>query len=118
MGTMDVATIPLSHAQRGLLSEIAGESTPVRAADAAALVDRVAALVRARALHDRDSRALLERLEALARDLRARPHAPEVRAAVWSAVEGLTHRPWGIAAPGAIDRLVVAGVIADGLAPA
>ena len=77
---------------------------------------RVAILVRHRCVRDRDSDALLLRVEASARRSRAIPAMPGTRASLWSAVESITRRPWGPGAPGAIDRLVVAGAIADELA--
>ncbi len=113
---MLATAIPLSHAQRALLAEVAGAEEHELAAHAARLVERVAVLVRCRALRDRDSADLLARLEGLAAALRTAPGTAHVRAAVWSAVEGVTRRPWGIGATGAIDRLVVAGAIADALA--
>jgi hypothetical protein len=50
--------------------------------------------------------------ELVVEDLRS----DEARAAIWSLVEELTRWPWGPAAYGAIDRLVVAGAIIDELA--
>lgn len=112
---MRATAIPLSHAQRALLAEAVDQDEAALLRHAADLAGRVVLLVRHRAVHDRDSAALLLRVEGLAAALSAGPADPAVRAAIWSLVEGLTHRPWGIGAQGAIDRLVVAGVIADAL---
>jgi hypothetical protein len=106
----------LTRAQRDLYDEAAGREPDALAAHAAALVRRVVVLVRHRCVRDRDSRLLLARMERLSVQIACDPGDPSTRAALWSAVESISCRPWGPGAPGAIDRLVVAGAIADALA--
>ena len=76
----------------------------------------VVILVRHRCVRDRDSTALLRRVEELSVLIACDPRDPVTRTSIWSTVESITRRPWGPGAPGAIDRLVVAGAIADALA--
>jgi hypothetical protein len=108
--------LELTRAQRELYAEAGGADPDVLAAHAAALVRRVGILVRHRCVRDRDSHALLARVERLSASVAADPRDPWTRASLWSTVESITRRPWGPGAPGAIDRLVVAGAIADALA--
>ena len=114
---MQAATdLLLTRAQRDLYCEAAGDAPDDLERFAEQLALRVVILIRQRCVHGRDSPETLakaERVHALvARD----PRSAEARAAIWSLVEWLTRWPWGPAAPGAIDRLVVAGAIADRLA--
>ena len=106
----------LTRAQRDLYAEAGGGDPEQLAAHAVALVRRVVILVRHRCVRDRDSTALLQRVEELSTRIACDPRDPVTRASIWSTVESITRRPWGPGAPGAIDRLVVAGAIADGLA--
>jgi hypothetical protein len=106
----------LTRAQRDLYDEAAGVDPDLLAAHAAALVRRVVILVRHRCVRDRDSRRLLAHVERLSVAFARDPRDAATRAALWSTVESISRRPWGPGAPGAIDRLVVAGAIADALA--
>jgi hypothetical protein len=108
--------LQLTRAQRDLFAEAGGAEPELLRAHAAALVRRVAILIRHRCVRGRDSQALLARVEALGRAVAHDPADPATRATLWSTVEAITVRPWGPGAPGAIDRLVVAGAIADELA--
>jgi hypothetical protein len=111
-----VQQLHLTRAQRDLYAEAGGAGPEQLAAHAVALVRRVVVLVRHRCVRDRDSRALLQRVEALSASVAHDPRDPDTRATIWTTVESITRRPWGPGAPGAIDRLVVAGAIADELA--
>jgi hypothetical protein len=106
----------LNRSQRDLYWELEGSEVADLERFAERLVARVVILVRQRCVHGRESAATLvqaERVhELVVEDLRS----DEARAAIWSLVEELTRWPWGPAAYGAIDRLVVAGAIIDELA--
>jgi hypothetical protein len=108
--------LQLTRAQRDLYAEACGDDRDALTAHAAALVRRVVILVRHRCVRDRDSRALLARVERLSTGFASNPLDAATRAALWTTVESITRRPWGPGAPAAIDRLVVAGAIADALA--
>ncbi len=110
------AELLLTRAQRDLYAELEGDTREDLERFAQVLVARVVVLVRHRCVHGRESRTTLglaERAHAL---VSADPRSDEARAAIWSLVEWLTRWPWGAGAHGAIDRLVVAGAIADDLA--
>ena len=115
-GVLSTDDLLLTRAQRDLYWELNGDSVEDLERFAEQLVVRVVILVRQRCVHGRDSAETLDRAvrvqERVLRDLRA----DETRAAIWSLVEWLTRWPWGAAAYGAIDRLVVAGAIVDELA--
>lgn len=116
---MHATAVPLTHSQRVLLAEApdAADEAALRA-HAGLLADRVVLLVRHRVLVDRDLRSLEERALRVAAAVRHDPTHPDARAALWSLVESITHRPWGMGAQAALDRLVVAGAIGDALASA
>ena len=103
----------LTRAQRDLYRELEGDDLEGFAERLAA---RVVILVRHRCVHGRESRTTLEMAERVHRLIVDDPRGEETRAALWTLVEWLTRWPWGAAAYGAIDRLVVAGAILDELA--
>ena len=106
----------LTRAQRDLYWELEGETVEDLERFAERLVARVVILVRHRCVHGRESSETLERAERVHRLVTDDPRSEVTRAAIWSLVEWLTRWPWGTAAYGAIDRLVVAGAIVDELA--
>jgi len=106
----------LTRAQRDLYAELEGDAVEDLERFAERLVARVVVLVRHRCVHGRESRRTLELAERAHALVAADPRSAEARAAVWTLVEWLTRWPWGPGAYGAIDRLVVAGAIADELA--
>lgn len=106
----------LTRAQRDLYRELNGETTADLERFAEQLAARVVLLVRQRCVHGRESVATLEQAERVHRLIASDPRSDATRAAIWSLVEWLTRWPWGAAAYGAIDRLVVAGAIVDELA--
>ncbi len=108
----------LTRAQRDLYVERAGDSTEDAERFVADLLLRVSILIRQRCVHGREPRILLEQLAEAHRRVVCDPRDPAARAAIWSLVESLTRWPWGAGAYGAIDRLVVAGAVADELARA
>ena len=106
----------LTHAQRCLLAERDDPSDAALVAHAVALARRAALMAERRTVRALDQGLLRRRLEGVAAGLADDLRDDAARAAVWTAVEELTRRPWGPGAAGAIDRLVVAGAIADALA--
>jgi hypothetical protein len=106
----------LNRAQRDLYQELEGDSVEDLERFAERLAARVVILVRHRCVHGRESRTTLQMAERVHELVRDAPRAEKTRAAIWSLVEWLTRWPWGAAAYGAIDRLVVAGAIVDELA--
>lgn len=106
----------LTRAQRDLYWELEGDGVEDLERFAERLVARVVILVRHRCVHGREPRTTLQRAEAVHRMVADDLMAADTRAAIWSLVEWLTRWPWGAGAQGAIDRLVVAGAIADQLA--
>lgn len=106
----------LTRAQRDLYWELDGTTVADLERFAERLVTRVVILVRHRCVHGREQQATLEHAERVQRLVSDDPRSDEARAAIWSLVEWLTRWPWGPAAYGAIDRLVVAGAIVDELA--
>jgi hypothetical protein len=108
----------LTRAQRDLFAERDGESAEDLERFCAALVQRVVILIRHRCVRGREPRSLLVRAEEVHALVLRDPRSDAARAAIWSLVESLTRWPWGAGAGGAIDRLVVAGAIADELAAA
>lgn len=111
-----IALFPMTRAQRDLYAEADGDSREELEQFAIGLVGRVVVLVRHRCVRGKEPRALLAECEHVYAAFAREPLAPESRARVWSLVETLTRRPWGPGAYGAIDRLVVAGSIADAFA--
>lgn len=111
-----IALFPMTRAQRDLYAECAGDSREDLEQFAIGLVGRVVVLVRHRCVRGKEPRALLAECERVYATFAEDPLAPEARAMVWTLVETLTRRPWGPGAYGAIDRLVVAGSIADAFA--
>lgn len=111
-----IASFPMTRAQRDLYAECPGEAREDHERFAVHLVARVVVLVRHRCVRGKEPRALLAECERVHAAFERDALAPAARAAVWSLVETLTRRPWGPGAYGAIDRLVVAGSIADLLA--
>lgn len=111
-----IALFPMTRAQRDLYAESPGEEREDLERFAADLVARVVVLIRHRCVRGKEPRALLAEAERVHGVFAQDPLAAESRAAVWSLVETLTRRPWGPGAYGAIDRLVVAGSIADAFA--
>ncbi|MSO47084.1 MAG: hypothetical protein EXQ67_03225 [Thermoleophilia bacterium] len=109
-------TLLLTRAQRDLYAELDGDTVEDLERFAGALVARVVILVRHRCVHGRDQGLTLAQAERLYERVVVGPRTDETRAAIWSLVEWLTRWPWGPGAYGAIDRLVVAGVIVDELA--
>ena len=108
----------LTRAQRDLYAERDGEEAEDLERFAATLVLRVVILIRHRCVRGREPRTLLRQAEQVHALVVGDPRSDEARAAVWSLVEALTRWPWGAGAHGAIDRLVVAGAVADELARA
>lgn len=106
----------LTRAQRDLYWELDGNSVEDLERFAERLVARVVILVRQRCVHGKESAATLAQAERVHGLVAQNPRSEEARAAIWSLVEWLTRWPWGTAAYGAIDRLVVAGAIVDELA--
>jgi hypothetical protein len=106
----------LTRSQRDLYWELDGSAVDDLERFAEQLVARVVVLVRQRCVHGRASATTLEHAERVHRLVADDPRSEEARAAIWSLVEWLTRWPWGPAAYGAIDRLVVAGAIVDELA--
>ena len=106
----------LNRSQRDLYWELEGSEVADLERFAERLVARVVILVRQRCVHGRESAATLAQAERVHELVVEDPRSDEARAAIWSLVEGLTRWPWGPAAYGAIDRLVVAGAIVDELA--
>ena len=106
----------LTRAQRDLYWELEGETVGDLERFAERLAARVVILVRHRCVHGRDSSETLSRAQRVHALVLDDPRSEHTRAAIWSLVEWLTRWPWGTAAYGAIDRLVVAGVIVDELA--
>ena len=106
----------LTRAQRDLYWELEGSTVADLERFAERLVTRVVILVRHRCVHGRAQVATLEHAERVQRLVANDPRSDDARAAIWSLVEWLTRWPWGPAAYGAIDRLVVAGAIVDELA--
>lgn len=106
----------LTRAQRDLYEELEGDAVDDLERFAERLVARVVVLVRHRCVHGRESRRTLELAERTHLLVAEDPRSSAARAAIWSLVEWLTRWPWGPGAHGAIDRLVVAGAIADELA--
>lgn len=111
-----IALFPMTRAQRDLYAECPGEEREDLERFAVDLVGRVVVLVRHRCVRGKEPRALLAECERVHATFARDPLAPPARAAIWSLVEILTRRPWGPGAYGAIDRLVVAGSIADAFA--
>jgi hypothetical protein len=111
-----IAQVPMTRAQRDLYAESPGEEREDLERFAVDLVARVVVLVRHRCVRGKEPRALLAEAERVHGNFARDPLAAEARAAVWSLVETLTRRPWGPGVYGAIDRLVVAGSIADAFA--
>jgi hypothetical protein len=105
----------LTRAQRDLYQELEGDTITDLEQFAERLVARVVILVRQRCVHGKESAATLERAERVHALVAAEPRSDAARASIWSLVEWLTRWPWGAAAYGAIDRLVVAGAIVDEL---
>ena len=107
----------LTRAQRDLYAELEGDRVEDLERFAVVLVARVVILVRHRCVNGREPKTTLAHAEKVHDLVRRDPFSPDARAAIWSLVEWLTRWPWGPGAQGAIDRLVVAGVISDRLAP-
>ncbi len=107
--------VTLTRAQRDLYAELEGETIADLERFATVLVARVVILVRHRCRHGREPQATLAQAERVYALVAAKPRSGAARAAIWSLVESLTRWPWGAGAYGAIDRLVVAGVIVDEL---
>ena len=116
LGVLQTDDLLLTRAQRDLYAELEGDAVGDLERFAERLVARVVVLVRHRCVHGRESRRTLELAERTHALVTEDPRSPEARAAIWSLVEWLTRWPWGPGANGAIDRLVVAGAIADELA--
>lgn len=106
----------LTRSQRDLYWELDGSDVADLERFAERLVARVVILVRQRCVHGRESSATLQQAERVHCLVAEDPRSDDARAAIWSLVEWLTRWPWGPAAYGAIDRLVVAGAIVDELA--
>lgn len=106
----------LTRAQRDLYAELDGSTREDLERFAERLVARVVILVRHRCVHGRETRTTLAHAERVHRLVVEQSTHADTRAAIWSLVEWLTRWPWGAGAHGAIDRLVVAGVIVDQLA--
>lgn len=113
---LSTSDLLLTRAQRDLYWELEGDTVGDLERFAERLVARVVILVRQRCVHGRESAATLEQAQRVHRLVVEDPRSDAARAAIWSLVEWLTRWPWGTAAYGAIDRLVVAGAIVDELA--